>query len=73
MGLASYLLIGFWNYNPAYATAANKAFVVNRVGDLGLTVAIMLMFVALRRRSTSRRVDAGVGQRQPGCAHRDRA
>ncbi|MDQ2755038.1 MAG: NADH-quinone oxidoreductase subunit L, partial [Actinomycetota bacterium] len=40
VGLASYLLIGFWNYNPAYATAANKAFVANRVGDLGLSVAI---------------------------------
>ena len=36
VGLASYLLIGFWNWNPAYATAANKAFFVNRVGDLGL-------------------------------------
>jgi NADH-quinone oxidoreductase subunit L len=45
VGLASYLLIGFWNHNPAYATAANKAFVVNRVGDLGLSIAIMLMFV----------------------------
>ena len=45
VGLASYLLIGFWNYNPAYATAANKAFVVNRVGDFGLSVAIMIMFV----------------------------
>ncbi|MGZ4600340.1 MAG: NADH-quinone oxidoreductase subunit L [Oryzihumus sp.] len=45
VGLASYLLIGFWNYNPAYASAANKAFVVNRVGDFGLSIAIMLMFV----------------------------
>ena len=45
VGLASYLLIGFWNYNPAYASAANKAFFVNRVGDLGLAIAIMLMFV----------------------------
>ena len=45
VGLASYLLIGFWNWNPAYATAANKAFFVNRVGDLGLSIAIMLMFV----------------------------
>ncbi|HET7398815.1 MAG TPA: NADH-quinone oxidoreductase subunit L [Intrasporangium sp.] len=44
VGLASYLLIGFWNWNPAYATAANKAFVANRVGDFGLTVALMLMF-----------------------------
>ena len=45
VGLASYLLIGFWNHNPAYATAANKAFFVNRVGDMGLSLAIMLMFV----------------------------
>ncbi|MDV3223511.1 NADH-quinone oxidoreductase subunit L, partial [Intrasporangium sp.] len=44
VGLASYLLIGFWNWNPAYATAANKAFVANRVGDFGLSVAIMIMF-----------------------------
>jgi len=46
VGLASYLLIGFWNHNPAYATAANKAFVVNRVGDFGLSVGIMIMFAA---------------------------
>ncbi len=45
VGLASYLLIGFWNHNPAYATAANKAFFVNRVGDLGLAIGIMTMFV----------------------------
>ncbi|ADU47241.1 NADH-quinone oxidoreductase subunit L [Intrasporangium calvum] len=44
VGLASYLLIGFWNWNPAYATAANKAFVANRVGDFGLSVAVMIMF-----------------------------
>ena len=44
VGLASYLLIGFWNWNPAYATAANKAFIANRVGDLGMGVAIMAMF-----------------------------
>ena len=45
VGLASYLLIGFWNHNPDYAAAAKKAFVVNRVGDLGLSLAIMAMFV----------------------------
>src|SRR4249920_2529633 len=44
VGLASYLLIGFWNQRPAYATAATKAFVVNRVGDLGLSIAVMIMF-----------------------------
>jgi NADH-quinone oxidoreductase subunit L len=44
VGLASYLLIGFWSYNPTYAAAAKKAFVANRVGDFGLSVAIMIMF-----------------------------
>ena len=44
VGLASYLLIGFWSYKPSAATAAKKAFVVNRVGDFGLSLAIMLMF-----------------------------
>ncbi|WP_207400651.1 NADH-quinone oxidoreductase subunit L [Actinomadura roseirufa] len=44
VGLASYLLIGFWQYKPTAATAAKKAFVVNRVGDLGLILAIALMF-----------------------------
>jgi NADH-quinone oxidoreductase subunit L len=49
VGLASYLLIGFWNYNPDYAAAAKKAFVANRVGDFGLTVAILIMFVQFGR------------------------
>ncbi len=44
VGLASYLLIGFWQHKPSAATAAKKAFVVNRVGDIGLAVAIMIMF-----------------------------
>lgn len=43
VGLVSYLLIGFWNAKPAYATAAKKAFVMNRVGDIGMSLAIMLM------------------------------
>ncbi len=46
VGLASYLLIGFWQHKPSAAAAAKKAFVVNRVGDVGLSLAIMLMFVA---------------------------
>ncbi len=44
VGLASYLLIGFWNKKPEYATAAKKAFVANRVGDVGLSLAIMIAF-----------------------------
>jgi len=44
VGLASYLLIGFWNYRPEYASAANKAFVVNRVGDMGLILAMAVIF-----------------------------
>lgn len=44
VGLASYLLIGFWNHVPANATAAKKAFIVNRVADVGMIVALMLMF-----------------------------
>jgi NADH-quinone oxidoreductase subunit L len=44
VGLASYLLIGFWQHKPSAATAAKKAFIVNRVGDMGLSIAIMVMF-----------------------------
>lgn len=47
VGLASYLLIGFWNQKPTYATAAKKAFIANRVGDLGLSLAIMIAFATL--------------------------
>lgn len=46
VGLASYLLIGFWNFHTDYAVAAKKAFVMNRVGDLGLLAAMMGMFAA---------------------------
>jgi NADH-quinone oxidoreductase subunit L len=43
VGLASYLLIGFWQCKPVAATAAKKAFIVNRVGDVGMSIAVMLM------------------------------
>nr|WP_226925354.1 NADH-quinone oxidoreductase subunit L [Georgenia thermotolerans] len=46
VGLASYLLIGFWNYRTDYAVAAKKAFVMNRVGDVGLLLAMAIMFAA---------------------------
>ena len=47
VGLASYLLIGFWSYKPSAATAAKKAFIVNRVGDTGLAVALMILFATV--------------------------
>ena len=59
VGLASYLLIGFWNYRTDYAVAAKKAFVMNRVGDVGLLLAMAIMFAAfgtveLRRACSAR-------------------
>ena len=44
VGLCSYLLIGFWYTNANYADAAKKAFIMNRVGDLGFLIAIFLIF-----------------------------
>ncbi|HIE52655.1 MAG TPA: NADH-quinone oxidoreductase subunit L [Armatimonadetes bacterium] len=44
MGLCSYLLIGFWFERPSAMRAAKKAFIVTRLGDLGLYAALMLMF-----------------------------
>ncbi|WP_253781162.1 NADH-quinone oxidoreductase subunit L [Nonomuraea roseoviolacea] len=46
VGLASYLLIGFWQFKPSAAVAAKKAFVVNRVGDFGLLVGMFIMWSA---------------------------
>lgn len=45
VGLCSYLLIGFWFKNTAYNNAAKKAFIMNRIGDLGFILGIILIFV----------------------------
>ena len=45
VGLCSYLLIGFWNKNTNYNNAAKKAFVMNRIGDLGFLLGIFLIFI----------------------------
>jgi NADH-quinone oxidoreductase subunit L len=45
VGLASYLLIGFWQYKHSAAAAAKKAFILNRVGDVGLSLGVGLFFV----------------------------
>jgi len=60
VGLASYLLIGFWQHKPTAAAAAKKAFVINRVGDMGLSLAIMLFFVTFGSTSFTV-ISAGAG------------
>ncbi|HEX8508547.1 MAG TPA: proton-conducting transporter membrane subunit, partial [Propionibacteriaceae bacterium] len=67
VGLASYLLIGFWQHKPSAATAAKKAFVVNRVGDLGMSLAVMLM-VATFGTSSFTGVSAGMPEVSDGVA-----
>src|SRR5699024_11316861 len=44
VALASHRLIGFWSHRSDYAVAANKAFFMSRVGDMGMLVGMMLMF-----------------------------
>ncbi len=61
VGLASYLLIGFWQHKTSAAVAAKKAFVVNRVGDLGMALGTMLTFVTFGT-VTFAGVSAGAGQ-----------
>ncbi|MGD7704696.1 NADH-quinone oxidoreductase subunit L [Microlunatus sp. Y2014] len=67
VGLASYLLIGFWQDRPSAATAAKKAFVVNRVGDMGMALAIMLMLASFGS-SAFVDVNAGAAELQPTTA-----
>jgi NADH-quinone oxidoreductase subunit L len=45
VGLCSYLLIGFWFKNQEYNSAANKAFIMNRIGDLGMLIGIVMIFI----------------------------
>jgi NADH-quinone oxidoreductase subunit L len=45
VGLCSFLLIGFWFKNTDYTAAANKAFIMNRIGDLGLLLGVILIFI----------------------------
>ena len=60
VGVASYLLIGFWQHKHSAAKAAKKAFVINRVGDMGLSTAIMLAFVTFGSTSFTV-ISAGAG------------
>ena len=66
VGLASYLLIGFWYQKPSANAAAIKAFVVNRVGDFGFALGIFADLHAARDRPISRRSLPA----RPGCPAR---
>ena len=59
VGLASYLLIGFWYLKPAANAAAIKAFVVNRVGDFGFALGIFGIFARVRHHRLRRRLPRG--------------
>jgi NADH-quinone oxidoreductase subunit L len=58
VGLASYLLIGFWYEKPSAAAASKKAFITTRIGDLGLFIGILWLY---RETSTLLFYDAGQG------------
>jgi NADH-quinone oxidoreductase subunit L len=67
VGLASYLLIGWYTNRPSAATAAKKAFLMNRVGDVGLAIAIFIMFAELgTTQYTEVFAAVGDGQLSPG-------
>ena len=75
VGLASYLLIGFWYQKPSANAAAIKAFVVNRVGDFGFALGIFVVFVLfgsvdfdddLRRGAGDRRQDHSISSATTG-------
>ncbi len=67
VGLASYLLIGFWAHKDSASVAAKKAFIVNRVGDLGMSLAVMAM-VATFSTSSFVGVSAGMPEASSGIA-----
>ena len=58
VGLCSYLLIGFWFTRKSAADAGKKAFIVNRVGDFGFVLAILLIYLDIRSHRFPRRVCA---------------
>ena len=67
VGVSSYLLIGFWQYKRIAASAAKKAFIMNRVGDVGMSIAIFIMFATLGSTSFSA-VLGSAGQISAGVA-----
>ena len=74
VGLCSYLLIGYYFHKKSAGDAAKKAFVVNRVGDWGLAIGILLIFVDIRHRWISQTVGEAIKEGvAAGQYHRQRA
>ena len=65
VGLSSYLLIGFWKHKRSAALAAKKAFIVNRVGDVGFALGIMLIFASLGTLNIQRGRSSAIGELDP--------
>ena len=65
VGLSSYLLIGFWYRKRSAALAAKKAFIVNRVGDVGFALGIMAIFVSLGTLEHPRGRSSRIGDARP--------
>ncbi|WP_173523224.1 NADH-quinone oxidoreductase subunit L [Nonomuraea antri] len=66
VGLASYLLIGFWQFKPSAAVAAKKAFVVNRVGDLGLLIGMFIIWSTFGSLAFGDLTHQAIGQQSSG-------
>ncbi|MFI6502217.1 NADH-quinone oxidoreductase subunit L [Nonomuraea typhae] len=66
VGLASYLLIGFWQFKPTAAVAAKKAFIVNRVGDFGLLVGMFVIWTTFGSLTFSQLGTAQIGEASNG-------
>lgn len=65
VGLCSYLLIGFWYRTPEYNYAARKAFVMNRIGDVGVVLAMVLLFQRFGTLEYATIMDAATGVGDP--------
>ena len=68
VGLSSYLLISFWFEKPSAAAAGKKAFVVNRIGDLGFLIALMIIFASFGTLTFGRVFEEAAGTLTTGTA-----
>jgi NADH-quinone oxidoreductase subunit L len=66
VGICSYLLIGFWRERQSASNAANKAFIVNRVGDFGMLIGLMIVWTGMGTLSFGDYKAPGKNEKQPG-------